>query len=194
MVTTNIERDVDISPAIISGNNVYVTWNEEPDTQTEQAPFIAVSNNTGQTFNTTNLSMLKRGEGSSTDFNIKTPVVSGSGVYVTWIERDLNIERERDAFIAVSNDTGKTFNTINMSKTDPDGGTRANNIINDPLVSGDNIYVTWREDKNNDTDLNNAFIAVSNNTGATFSSEELSIFDQNNDKANVRSIGNPVVP
>ena len=192
--TTNIERDVDISPAIISGNNVYVTWNEEPDTQTEQAPFIAVSNNTGQTFNTTNLSMLKRGEGSSTDFNIKTPVVSGSGVYVTWIERDLNIERERDAFIAVSNDTGKTFNTINMSKTDPDGGTRANNIINDPLVSGDNIYVTWREDKNNDTDLNNAFIAVSNNTGATFSSEELSIFDQNNDKANVRSIGNPVVP
>ena len=192
--TTNIERDVDISPAIISGNNIYVTWNEEPDTQTEQAPFIAVSNNTGQTFKPTNLSILKHGEGSSTDFNIKTPVVSGSGVYVTWIERDLNIERERDAFIAVSNDTGKTFNTTNMSKTDPDGGTRANNIINDPVVSGDNIYVTWREDKNNDTDLNNAFIAVSNNTGATFSREELSIFDQDNDKANVRSIGNPVVP
>jgi hypothetical protein len=196
--TTNIDSDVDISPAIISGSNVYVTWNEEPDTQTEQAPFIAVSNNTGQTFNTTNLSMLKRGEGSSTDFNIKTPVVSGSGVYVTWIERDLNIERERDAFIGVSNDKGMTFYTTNLSKINPDGGTSANNIINDPVVSGDNIYVTWREvwraDKDGNIALSNPFISVSNNTGITFNTEGLSIFDPENTKANARSIGNPVVP
>ena len=44
---------VEISPPVISGNNIYVTWNEEPDyPKQSQAPFIAVSNNTGQTFNT----------------------------------------------------------------------------------------------------------------------------------------------
>ena len=102
-----------------------MTWNEEPDTQTEQTPFIAVSNNTGQTFKPINLTILEPGEGSSTDFNIKTPVVSGSGVYVTWIERDLDIEQERDAFIGVSNDKGVTFHTTNLSKINPDGGTRA---------------------------------------------------------------------
>jgi hypothetical protein len=196
--STNIDDGVEISAPIISGSNVYVTWNEEPDTQTEQAPFIAVSNNTGQTFNTTNLSILDRGEGSSIDFNIKTPVVSGSGVYVTWIERDLNIERERDAFIGVSNDKGVTFHTTNLSKINPDGGTRANNIINDPVVSGDNIYVTWREvwraDKHGNIDLAIPFISVSNNTGITFNTEGLSIFDPENTKANARSIGNPVVP
>ena len=196
--TTNIDDDVEISPPVISGSNVYVTWNEEPNTQTEQAPFIAVSNNTGQTFNTTNLSILEPGEGSSTDFNIKTPVVSGSGVYVTWIERDLNIERERDAFIGVSNDKGVTFHTTNLSKINPDGGSRANNIINDPVVSGDNVYVTWSEvwraDKDGNIDLSNPFISVSNNTGITFNTKGLSIFDPENTKANARSIGNPVVP
>ena len=196
--TTNIDDDVEISAPIISGSNVYVTWNEEPNTQTEQAPFIAVSNNTGQTFKTKNLSILKPGEGSSTDFNIKTPVVSGSGVYVTWIERDLNIERERDAFIGVSNDKGVTFHTTNLSKINPDGGTGANNIINDPVVSGDNIYVTWREvwraDKDGNIDLAIPFISVSNNNGITFNTEGLSMFDPENTKANARSIGNPVVP
>ena len=28
---TNIDDNVPISPPIISGNNVYVTWNEQPD-------------------------------------------------------------------------------------------------------------------------------------------------------------------
>jgi hypothetical protein len=195
---TNIESNVGISPAIISGSNVYVTWNEEPDTRTQTSPFIAVSNNTGQTFETKNLSIIKRGEGSSRDFDIKTPVVSGSGVYVTWIERYLHIDRERDAFIGVSNDKGVTFHTTNLSKINPDGGTSANNIINDPVVSGDNIYVTWREvwraDKDGNINLAIPFISVSNNNGITFNTEGLSMFGPENTKANARSIGNPVVP
>ena len=190
---TNIDDNVPISPPIISGNNVYVTWNEQPDILTNEAPLIAVSNNTGQTFKTINLSILNPGEGSTRNFHIKSPIVSGSGVYVTWIEADLNIRRERDAFIAVSNDNGQTFNTTKLSKIDPDGGTRANNIMNDPVVSGNNIYVTWREDKKDNTDFNNAFISVSNNNGVSFTTKGLSIFDQES-LGNVRSIGNPVVP
>ena len=66
------------------------------------------------------------------------------------------------------------------------------------MVSGDNIYVTWREvwreDKDGNIDLTVPFISVSNNTGLTFNTEGLSIFDPENTKANARSIGNPVVP
>ena len=190
---TNIDDDLPISPPIISGNNVYVTWNEQPDILTAEAPLIAVSNNTGQTFKTINLSILNPGEGSTRNNPIKPPIVSGSGVYVTWIEKYLNINGERDAFIAVSNDNGQTFNTTKLSKINPDGGTRAENTMNDPVVSGNNIYVTWREDKKVGTDFNNAFISVSNNNGVSFTTKGLSIFDQES-LGNVRSIGNPVVP
>jgi len=107
---------------------------------------------------------------------ISPPRVSRSNVYVTWIEEP-SITRESDVFIAVYNNTGQTFNTTRLSKLDPE--TRANNIINNPVVSGDNIYVTWREDKyNHPPFLQNAFIAVSNDNGASFKTEGLSIFGQ----------------
>jgi hypothetical protein len=163
---------------------------EQPTTLAGDDPFIAVYNNTGQTFNTTSLS-ISNPHNRDTDFPVNSPVVSGSSVYVTWIEEPSNT-RESDAFIAISNDSGQTFNTTRLSKLDP--GTRANNIINNPVVSGDNIYVTWREDKYNHSPfLQNAFIAVSNDNGASFKTEGLSIFGQES-LGNVRSIGNPVVP
>ena len=162
---------------------------EQPTTLAGDDPFIAVYNNTGQTFNTTSLS-ISNPHNRDTDFPVNSPVVSGSSVYVTRIEEPSNT-RESDAFIAISNDSGQTFNTTRLSKLDP--GTRANNIINNPVVSGDNIYVTWREDKKVDTDFNNAFISVSNNNGVSFTTKGLSIFEQES-LGNVRSIGNPVVP
>jgi hypothetical protein len=188
---TRIDENNHISPPPrVSGSNLYVTWDEQPTTLTGDDPFIAVYNNTGQTFNTTSLS-ISNPHNRDTDFPVNSPVVSGSSVYVTWIEAPSNT-RESDAFIAISNDTGQTFNTTRLSKLDP--GTRANNIINNPVVSGDNIYVTWREDKYNHSPfLQNAFIAVSNDNGASFKTEGLSIFGQES-LGNVRSIGNPVVP
>ena len=187
---TRIDEDNRISPPRVSGSNLYVTWDEQPTTLTGDDPFIAVYNNTGQTFNTTSLS-ISNPHNRGTDFPVNSPVVSGSSVYVTWIEEP-SITRESDAFIAISNDTGQTFNTTRLSNLDP--GTRANNIINNPVVSGDNIYVTWREDKyNHPPFLQNAFIAVSNDNGASFKTEGLSIFGQES-LGNVRSIGNPVVP
>ncbi len=63
---------------------------------------------------------------------------------------------ERDAFIAVSNDNGTSFNTTRLSIPDPNGPTDADRISN-PVVSGDNVYVTWSEDENANTNLDNLF-------------------------------------
>ena len=64
---------------------------------------------------------------------------------------------------------------------------------NNPVVSGDNIYITWKEDKKNNTTRQDAFIAVSNDNGASFKTKGLSEFDPGS-LGHVRSIGDPVVP
>jgi hypothetical protein len=191
---TRIDRNSPISSSIISGNNVYVTWGEE-SIDGNKDPFIAISNDTGQTFNTMNLSTSIFNPREGGGLQVKSPVVSGNSVYVTWIEVEPGISgEENDVLIAVSKDTGQTFNTTRLSIRDPDGGTTATNLVNELVVSGNNVYVTWREDINDDTNRKNAFIAVSNDNGASFRpTEGLSIYDRNS-LSNVHSIGEPVVP
>ena len=114
-----------------SGNNVYVTWQD--DTPGNNDIFFAVSNNNGTSFGTPiNLS---NNAGNSFNPQIAT---SGNNVYVTWQD---NTPGNFDIFFAVSNNNGQTFITrINFSNT---LGTSS-----DPQIasSGNNVYVTW-EDK-----------------------------------------------
>ena len=51
--------------------------------------------------------------------------------------------------------------------------------INNPVVSGDNVYVTWPEDENANTNYDDLFIAVSNDNGQTFNTMNLSIPNPN---------------
>ena len=172
--TTNANS---IQPAIISGNNVYVAWTEEEDAILGGGDvFIAVSNDNGLTFNTINLSVADPGGPTSTSGGLDLPVVSRSNVYVTWEEDEDNTTPEEDAFIAVSNDNGLTFTTINLSVADPGGPTDTDNLSS-PVVSGNNVYVTWTENEDNTTDEKDAFIAVSNDNGLTFNTINLSIVD-----------------
>ena len=95
---------------------------------------------------------------------------------MTWIENDVNTTGDSDAFIAVSNDNGTSFNRQNLSIADLNGTTAAFDIKK-PIVSGDNIYVTWTEDEDSSTDYKDVFIAVSNDNGASFNTTKLSIAD-----------------
>ena len=124
------------------------------------------------------------------EFDINSPVVSVSNIYVSWTERD-DIIGKRDAYIAVSNDKGQIFNTTKLSIAGP-GPTQAS-AANLPVVSGNDIYVTWIEQRGNGNTLRNISIEVSNDNGGTFNTQGLSMFD-NNSLGNVRSVGNPVVP
>ena len=58
-------------------------------------------------------------------------------------ERDINTAIT-DAFIAVSNDNGTSFDTTRLSIPDPNGLTHAI-VYFRPVISGDNVYVTWTE-------------------------------------------------
>ena len=119
---------------IFPPDNIYVAFIEsEDDTTNENDAFIAVFNDNGLTFNTINLSV-KDPDGLTDASEISPAVVSGSNVYVTWVEDEDDTTGDEDAFIAVSNDNGLTFNTINLNVKDPDGFTDADEI-SPPVVS-----------------------------------------------------------
>ena len=177
-------RASSISDAVVSGDNVYVTWTEYEHANTDKNDiFIAVSNDNGASFNNTTRLSLTDPSGPTAVSGIgvsKLPVVSGDNVYVTWIEDEYAGTDKKDAFIAVSHDNGTSFNPAKrLSIADENGPTDADRI-NNPVVSGDNVYVTWIEDENSFTDKNDIFIAVSNDNGVSFNNTtRLSIPDPN---------------
>ena len=134
-----------------SGNNVYVTWDD--DTPGIEDIFFAVSNNNGVSFGTPiNIS-------NSTGGSFLPQIAAvGNNVYVTWED---TTPGNRDIFFAASNNNGTSFSTpINLSNTP--GGSEHPQIA----ASGSNVYVTWEDDlPAGDKDI---FFAVSNNNGVSF--------------------------
>ena len=121
-----------------SGNNVYVTWDDNTPGATDI--FFAVSNNNGTSFGPPiNLS---NNAGNSAFPQI---AASGSNVYVTWQD---NTPGNRDILFAVSNNNGTSFAIpINLS-----------NNIGDSLepqiaASGNNVYVTWEDNTPGNIDI-----------------------------------------
>ena len=105
--TINVSNNTgfSVNPQIaVSGNNVYVTW--EDTTPGNADIFFAVSNNNGVSFGTPiNLS---NNTGNSINPQI---AASGNNVYVTW--HDDTPAGDRDIFFAASNNNGTSFGTSN---------------------------------------------------------------------------------
>ena len=137
-----------------SGNNVYVTWQDNTPTGNIDI-FFAVSNNNGTSFGPPiNIS---NNTGSS---EVPQIVASGNNVYVTW--RD-EIPDNTDILFAVSNNNGASFDTpINLSNNT---GFSINPQI---AASGNNVYVTWNDNTANTPDNNEIFFTASNNNGTSF--------------------------
>jgi hypothetical protein len=136
-----------------SGNNVYVTW-QDNITPGNSDIFFAVSNNNGTSFGSPiNISNSAGGSDS--------PQIAavGNNVYVTW--RDNITPGNSDIFFAVSNNNGGSFGTpINLSNN------AGSSITPQIAVSGNNVYITWTD---NITPGNfDIFFAVSNNNGGSF--------------------------
>jgi hypothetical protein len=123
-----------VNPQIAtSGNNVYVIWSDGTTTTGRADIFFAVSNNNGTSFGTPiNLS---NNAGSS---GVPQIAAIGSNVYVTWTD---TTPGNNDIFFAVSNNNGTSFGTpINLSNS-------AGGSVNPQIAtSGNNVYVTWRDD------------------------------------------------
>ena len=153
---TDLSNNADISfnqQMIISGNNVYVVW-EDDSNGGDRDIFFTVSNDNGQTFDPpTDLS--NNGGFSET----QQMIISGNNVYVVW-EDDSN-GGDRDIFFTVSNDNGQTF--------DPptDLSNNAGNSFGQQMIaSGNNVYVVWIDDSNGGDD--DIFFTASNDNGQTF--------------------------
>src|SRR5215203_3061 len=163
------------APRTISNNPyVYVTWTEDSGNTGLVNAFIAVSNDTGTSFNRQNLSNIDQKNTFAGE--ISNPVVFGNNVYATFIEGN-NATNESHAFIAVSNDNGTSFNTTRLSNIDPND-TFAGEISN-PVVSGNNVYATFIKGIQPNATINKsyAFIAVSNDNGTSFNIQNLSNID-----------------
>src|SRR5574339_382537 len=117
----------------VSGNNVYVAWQDNSNGGNNEV-FFRSSNDNGQTFNPViNLSNT-RGES-----NIPTMLVSGNHLYIAWSDEE-NSNDEFTVLFRASNDNGVTFNpVIDLSPShDISGGFRM-------LVSDNNVYVVMAD-------------------------------------------------
>ena len=135
----------------VSGNNVYVTW-ENNDVGNFEV-YVAKSTNNGNTFTApVNLS------NNPTPSGAPQIVASGNNIYVVWMDKSTG---NYDIFVAKSNNAGVTFGApVNVSNTPKDSG------YPQIAMSGNNVYVVWTEtisDKNYDV-----YFAKSTDGGATF--------------------------
>jgi predicted secreted protein with PEFG-CTERM motif len=135
----------------VSGNNVYVTW--ENDGLGNFEVFVAKSTDNGNTFTfPVNVSNNKAPSGAP------QIIASGKNVYVSWMDKTPG---NYDVFVTKSNDAGSTFSApVNVSNTQKDSG------YQQITASGNNIYLVWTEtisDKNYDV-----FFAKSTDGGSTF--------------------------
>ena len=136
----------------VSGNNVYVTWENNGLGNFEV--FVAKSNDNGNTFGIpVNISNDAAPSGAP------QIVSSGKNVYVSWMDKTSG---NYDIFVAKSTDGGSTFSApVNVSNTTKDSG------YQQITMSGNNVYVVWTEtilNKNYDI-----FFAKSTDGGVTFS-------------------------
>ena len=149
---SNNNGDSSVPQIAVSGNNVYVTWQDTTPGNVDI--FFAVSNNNGTSFGTPiNLS-------NNTGFSFAPQIAtSGNNVYVTW--DDDTPAGSRDIFFAASNNNGTSFSTpINLSNN------TGHSFLPQIAAIGSNVYVTWQDDTPAGND--DIFFAVSNNNGTSF--------------------------
>jgi hypothetical protein len=133
----------------VSGSNVYVVWRDPSIVKGEI--YLKVSTDNGSTFgNIINVST------SPTFSGYPQIAVSGSNVYVVWMEIAVN----SDILFRSSNDNGVTFGpTINLSNSS--GGVQDEQIA----ASGSNVSVVWRDNTPGNLDI---LFRSSNDNGVTF--------------------------
>ena len=138
---------------IVSGNNVYVVWQDTSNGGDDDI-FFRVSNDNGQTFEPP----IDLSSNTGGSFG-QQMIVSGNNVYVAWM--DTSNGGDNDIFFRVSNDNGQTFEPpIDLSSN------TGQSFTQQMIVSGNNIYVVWQDTSNGpDVDI---FFRVSNDNGQTF--------------------------
>jgi hypothetical protein len=148
-ISNTVSNDAANPQIAISGNNVYVVWQ-----QSNGEIFFTTSTNAGQTFSPAKNISNTAAESSEPDI-----AVSGNNVYVVWIEL---INSKYEVFLSTSTNAGQTFSTAkNISNTT--GASIGPSIE----VSANNVYIVWTE-ADELTQPGEIFFTTSTNAGQTF--------------------------
>lgn len=166
------------APIAISGDNVYVAWWGN-STGNHEIMFKASSDG-GETFSE-KMNLSNSPNGTSVEADVAT---SGDNVYVTFAD---NMTGTPEAYLAISNDNGETFNplirlsdglnsssaTMNQAISNmTSDSSKMPNIELQVAAQEDNVYVVaTASDANNATAEQDVFIKVSNDSGQTFGNE-----------------------
>jgi len=149
---SNTVRDTGLPQMAISGNNIYITWENNGSGNFDV--FVAKSTDSGNTFSTpVNVSKNPKSSGAP------QIVASGNDVYVAWMD---NTPGNYDVFVAKSTDNASTFGTpVNVSNNTSDSG------YQQIALSENNLYVAWTDTI---SDINyEVLVSKSTDGGATFS-------------------------
>ncbi|MFN2435326.1 MAG: hypothetical protein ABR515_08120 [Nitrososphaeraceae archaeon] len=129
-----------INPTVfttLDGKRVYVLWEQSIFGKGDSDIFLAVSNDYGNSFNstinisnTTGTSRLAHGQ------------LLGEDMYVTWSDT-LNTSKTFDVMLRKIDSKNLAGNVINLSNNS------GNSVSPNLLVSNNKIYVTWSDDTNN---------------------------------------------
>lgn len=145
-----------------SDTNVYAAWQDNTPGNSEI--FFAASSDSGTSFTSpVNLS------NTSQDSIAPQIAVSGSNVYVAWVEKVSSSNWE--VFFRRSTNGGASFdNAVNLSNN------RANSSNPRIAVSGSNIYIVWANSEFVGA-LRNLFFISSRDSGLTFDCNIIDITD-----------------
>ncbi|HEU4821899.1 MAG TPA: sialidase family protein [Nitrososphaeraceae archaeon] len=141
----------------VSGNNVYIVW--EDDTTGGAEIILVRSTNNGVNF--VPARNMSNSLGESSDPRI---AVSGSNVYVVWVDYSLGNSTNSDIMLMRSINGGANFASAENLSNSP--GQSSNPRI---AVSENNVYVVW-EDTASETGNGEVKFVRSADSGATFTS------------------------
>ena len=150
----------------VSGDNVYIVWEDENENSDEEIFFVASDNN-GQNFGgIQNI--------SNSGFSSEDPFITAfnDSVYVVWENDDGN---DQEIFFVASDNNGQNFGGI-QNLSDDDFSSQNPSIA----AFNDNVYVVWINFDGNDNEI---FFVVSDDNGATFGSVIQNLSDDNLDSA-----------
>jgi hypothetical protein len=163
-ILSNVTADSNLPDISATGNNVYVTW--EDDSSENSRIFFRGSHNNGRSFE--NILDISNGTVGSSLQNVAS---YNNSVYIVWVGSKPEDPKNFEVFLRKSNDYGRNFGPIiDLSKS-------AGDSIDPHIVvprDGHNVYVTYTDcDAVHDDPLCGIYFIKSSDSGISFGSPAL---------------------
>src|SRR4029079_15395808 len=185
-ILSNVTADSNLPDISTTGNNVYVTWEDDSSETENSRIFLRASHNNGRSFD--RIVDISNGTIGSSLQNIAS---FKNSVYIVWVGSKPEDPKNFEVFLKKSSDYGRNFGPISyLSKS-------ADDSIDPHIVvprDGHNVYVIYTDcDAVHDDPLCGIYFIKSSNSGIRFGSPTLiSIVSSTN--SNLPSLGHSHPP